>query len=218
MRRYFLTGFAIFLPISLCLALLQFFIHLITAPFFSFISPYITKIAMVEKSPFFFLQHELLRHFVINCLIFIIILLFTISIGWLTHWVLFKTCMKIGETLLRRIPLVNSIYKMIRDLTKTFFSTDSQAFQKVVIVPFPGHGLYTLGFVTSSAPDKLQQENQDNSLSVLVPTAPLPMSGFLLKVPKEQVIFVNMARDQAIKYIISCGIIPPSSPPLPASS
>ncbi len=101
---------------------------------------------------------------------------------------------------------------MMQDIIRTLFAKDKSAFQQVVMIPFPSPGIYVLGFATQEAPATCSEKVGKELISVLIPTTPNPTSGFLLMFPKEDLIYVDMKPEEAIKFIISCGVIVPEIP------
>lgn len=114
-----------------------------------------------------------------------------------------------GEALLTRIPLVSSIYNATKQVIQAIFSTNSLAFRKVMLVEYPRKGIWSLGFQTGSAP-KLSDVGE-SMITVFIPTTPNPTSGFLLLVAEQEVKEVKMSVDEALKFIISLGVMQPTN-------
>lgn len=117
------------------------------------------------------------------------------------------------ESLLNRIPVVRSIYSSAKQVAETVFSDSSQSFKKVLLIEYPRKGLWGLAFLTSTALAEVQARTEGELICVFVPTTPNPTSGFLIMVQKQDVIELDMDVEQALKMIISLGvIIPPWTP------
>lgn len=117
------------------------------------------------------------------------------------------------ESLLNRIPLVRSIYSSAKQVAETVFSDSSQSFKKVLLIEYPRKGLWGLAFLTSTTLAEVQARTEGELICVFVPTTPNPTSGFLIMVQKQDVIELDMDVEQALKMIISLGvIIPPWTP------
>lgn len=120
--------------------------------------------------------------------------------------------MQWSESLLERIPLVRSIYHATKQVIQAILSTDSQAFRKVLLIEYPRHGIWSIAFQTGSVNQEIEDHTGSHMVSIFVPTTPNPMGGFLIMLPKSEVIELNMSIDQALKFIISLGVMPMSNP------
>ena len=114
---------------------------------------------------------------------------------------------------LQRIPVVNSIYSSIKQISDTLFSTSSQAFRKALLVQWPHPGMWTIAFLTGTPSGEVLHHVPPDCVSVYVPTTPNPTSGYFVIVRRADVIELDMSVDQALKYIISMGVVPPSPKP-----
>ena len=112
------------------------------------------------------------------------------------------------ERLLARIPVVNSIYNSVKQVSDTLFSSSGNAFRKALLVEYPRAGSWTIAFLTGT-PGGDVRNHLDDYVSVYVPTTPNPTSGFFLMLPRKEVIELDMAVDEALKYIISMGVVAP---------
>lgn len=115
------------------------------------------------------------------------------------------------EILLDRIPVVNSIYNSVKQVSDTLFSSSGKAFRKALLVQYPREGLWTIAFLTGKPGGDVARHLQGDYLSVYVPTTPNPTSGFFLMLPAKDVIELDMNVDEALKYIISMGVVSPPS-------
>jgi len=120
-----------------------------------------------------------------------------------------------GGRLLHRIPIVKSIYSSVKQVSDTLFSSSGNAFREAVLVQYPRQGSWTIAFVTGKPGGEAGQYLSDDYLSLYVPTTPNPTSGFFLMVPRTDVIELKMSVDEALKYIISMGVV---APPLPLAA
>ena len=120
------------------------------------------------------------------------------------------------ERLLARIPVVNSIYNGVKQVSDTLFSSSGMAFRQPLLVQYPHQGAWTIAFLTGEPGGDVVNHLKEEHVSVYVPTTPNPTSGFFLMLPKSQVIELDMDVDQALKYIISMGVVaPPAHPKKP---
>lgn len=114
--------------------------------------------------------------------------------------------------ILNRIPVVNSIYSSVKQISDTLFSSSGQAFRKALLVQWPHEGMWTIAFMTGTPSGDLAQHLPADCVSVYVPTTPNPTGGYFVIVPRTSVIELDMSVDQALKYIISMGVVPPVPP------
>jgi uncharacterized membrane protein len=121
---------------------------------------------------------------------------------WLKRW----------DALLSHIPIVKSIYSSVKQVSDTLFSSSGQAFRQAVLVQYPREGSWTIAFVTGRPGGEVPQHLTGEYLSLYVPTTPNPTSGFFLMVPRADVIELAMSVDEALKYIISMGVVAPPMP------
>lgn len=113
------------------------------------------------------------------------------------------------EGLLERVPLVSTTYAMAKQVTAAIFRADAPAFKRVVLFEYPRKGVYTLGFVTSDTSGRLGQAIDGEFISIYAPTAPNPLSGWFLLIPKEEVIYPEVSVEEGLKLILSGGVIIP---------
>jgi len=114
-----------------------------------------------------------------------------------------------GARVLHKIPIVKSIYSSVKQVSDTLFSSSGNAFREAVLVQYPRAGSWTIAFVTGKPGGEAGQHLHDDYLSLYVPTTPNPTSGFFLMVPRSDVIALQMSVDEALKYIISMGVVAP---------
>jgi len=113
------------------------------------------------------------------------------------------------ESLLSRIPLVRSIYSGVKQVVETVFTSGGQSFRKVLLIQYPRQGLWTLAFQTGTTVGEVQAKTGEEVVTVFVPTTPNPTSGFILMVPRKDVVELDMSVDEGLKMIISLGMVTP---------
>jgi len=123
-----------------------------------------------------------------------------------------------GHRLLSRIPIVKSIYNSVKQVSDTLFSSSGNAFRQAVLVQYPRQGSWTIAFVTGRPGGEAAHHLRGDFLSVYVPTTPNPTSGFFLMVPRAEVITLAMSVDEALKYVISMGVVAPPMHGVPVSA
>ena len=117
------------------------------------------------------------------------------------------------EKLLQRLPVVKSIYSSVKQVSDTLFSDSGNAFRKAVLVQFPREGAWTIAFLTGTPGGDVVNHLHGEYVSVYVPTTPNPTGGYFLMMPKADVIELDMSVDEALKYIISMGVVAPANKP-----
>jgi len=116
---------------------------------------------------------------------------------------------EIWHDILHRIPVVNSIYSSVKQISDTLFSSSGQAFRKALLVQWPREGMWTIAFLTGTPGGGVGKHLPPDCLAVYVPTTPNPTGGYFVIVQRKDVIELDMTVDQALKYIISMGVVPP---------
>jgi uncharacterized membrane protein len=138
---------------------------------------------------------------------------FTMGVGWVTRLVVGKQMVSATEAVIARVPLMNKTYGFMKEISQTLLSGRKTMFQRVVLVEFPRAGVYSIGFVTSEAQGEAQAKTGETVINVFVPTTPNPTSGFLILVPREQLIDLKMTVAEGMKLVISGGtVVPPYTP------
>ena len=129
--------------------------------------------------------------------------------GLLTRNILGQGLVRIWEALLSRIPIVRSIYSSVKQVSDTVLSPSGQAFRKALLVQYPRTGVWTIGFQTGSPAHEVRSAVPVEMVSVYVPTTPNPTSGFFLMFPRSETIDLDMSVDEALKYVVSMGVVAP---------
>ncbi|MBU6442092.1 MAG: DUF502 domain-containing protein [Betaproteobacteria bacterium] len=127
---------------------------------------------------------------------------------WLRQW----------DSVIARIPIVKSIYSSVKQVSDTLFSSNGNAFRQAVMVQYPRAGSWTIAFVTGQPGGEVARHLPGEHISVYVPTTPNPTSGFFLMVPRAEVVELSMSVDEALKYVISMGVVAPLPPSAQAPS
>jgi uncharacterized membrane protein len=134
--------------------------------------------------------------------------------GLLAHNVLGQRLLEIWEGLLQRIPVVNAIYKSVKQVSDTLLSSNGNSFRKVLLVHYPHPQAWSLAFQTSVADGEVASHmNGEEYVGVFIPTTPSPVNGFYFYVRKADTIELNISVEVALKSIISMGVVAPNSPP-----
>jgi len=211
MKKYFITGLVILLPLALTLAIVIFIVNFLTQPFVGFVSQLLSHF-FVSQEKILFLKSEHIIRYISQILILICLFVVTFLLGMVARWFFVKSFFSLSDRLLHKIPIVNKVYKTTQEIIKTLFVSDKNSFKQVVMVPFPSKDSYVIGLISREAPLVCQQAVSQELMSVLVPTTPNPSTGFLLMYDKKDIIYLDMTPENAIKYIVSCGVITPENP------
>lgn len=189
----------VFLPVVMTIFILTFLINLITKPFLGIVTHILATSGIPEK----------FVHFSSQLIILAVLFALIFFVGLLGRWFFLNTLVRFGDQLLHKIPLVNKVYKTVQELLKTLLVTDKKSFKQVVLIPFPNEFTYSLGLVTRSSPRSCEKVIEESMLSVFIPTTPNPTTGFIVMAPSKDMISLTMTTEEAVKYIISCGVILP---------
>lgn len=209
MKKYIITGLLVWLPLAITVWVLLWVLGLITGVFEALLS------ALQAVAPLSLHNNlEALRHVPgLGVLILVVALLLTgvfvaniFGQWWLRQW----------DRLLSNIPIVKSIYNSVKQVSDTLFSSSGNAFREAVLVQYPREGSWTIAFVTGRPGGEVAEALPGEHVSLYVPTTPNPTSGFFLMMPRESVRPLAMSVDEALKYIISMGVVAPASPAVAA--
>jgi uncharacterized membrane protein len=209
MKKHFITGLVTILPIVLTIVILGFLLRLLTNPFEG-IAFAILKYFNVFEKTLGIISSTKLTIYLSRVLILVVLISLTFLIGFIARWFFVHEVLKLSDWLFHRIPLVNKIYRASQETVTTLFSTDSRTFKQVVLVPFPQRPGLSIGLVTASSQAETSDERFKQLVSVFVPGTPNPTVGFLLLFRPEEIIPLDLSVEEAMKYIISCGVMLPS--------
>jgi len=191
-RQAFIAGLAVTIPMGLTLYVLFFIIDLMDG---------LLYIVPQRYHP------ETLIGFHIPGLGAIATLLLVLLAGFTVKSYLGNRLMLWGESLFYKIPVVRTLYEGTKKVVDSLFVNKNRSFKKVVLVAFPRPGTYALGFVTGDVLPSIRSRMERPCLNIFVPTTPNPTSGYLLIVPETEALDVDMTVEEAVAYIVSCGIV-----------
>lgn len=200
MKKYFITGLVTLLPLAVTVWVVRFVVNFLTRPFAG-IAEAITKRLPPGSQYYVQLSSQIL--------ILIALFLFILLLGLIARRWFFGNLIRLGDKLLIAIPFVSKIYYTSKEITKALFGSKEKSFTQVVILPFPNPHCYCLGLVAKAAPATCSQVEGTELISVFIPTTPNPTTGFLVMTEKKDLIYLKMKTEEAIKYVVSCGVIQP---------
>ncbi|WP_309084577.1 DUF502 domain-containing protein [Chelativorans sp.] len=198
LRNYFLTGFIVAAPLAITAYIVWSFVGWVD----SWVKPYIPA----RYNPDSYLPFAVPGFGLIVAVVLITL------VGFLTANFIGRSIVSFGEYLLERMPLVRSVYRTLKQILETVLSERSDTFKKVGLIEYPRKDLWAIVFIATDARGELQNstgKDGDPTVAVFLPTTPNPTSGFLLYVPKSQIIELSMSVEEGAKLIISAGLLSP---------
>ena len=192
LRNYFFTGVIVLVPIGFTLYLSKFLIN------------FSTKLVPSGLNPNTYLPYS-----IPGIEIFLTIIFITI-VGGLSLSFLGKKFLQIIDDLFKRIPILRTIYSAIGQMTESFRNQEGNK-KSVVLLEYPRKGSWAVGFATKENSGEIKSKTNQNLVNVFVPTTPNPTSGFLLMIPKEDLLYLDMTFEEASKFIVSAGTSVPKS-------
>ena len=202
MKRYLVAGLLVWLPLAVTIWVLQAVLSLLDGVFGWLLSGSQVLLPMAAYAPI-----EWLRK--VPGLGVVMMLLGLLITGMFATNIVGQWWLRQGHRLLNKIPIVKSIYSSVKQVSDTLFSSSGNAFRQAVLVQYPRNGSWTIAFVTGKPGGEAAHHLPGDYLSVYVPTTPNPTSGFFLMVPRAEVIALAMSVDEALKYVISMGVVAP---------
>ncbi|MHB1221854.1 MAG: DUF502 domain-containing protein [Gammaproteobacteria bacterium] len=196
LRKYFISGLLVWLPIVVTVLVIKFLVDVLS------------KSLLLLPTKF---QPDFLLGFHVPGIGVILTLAVIVVTGLLAANFIGKRLVDFGDAIMGRIPLVRSVYTGVKQVTQTLFSPGGQSFRKVLLVEYPSPGIWTVAFQTGHVSPEIQTAlDAEQMVSYFIPTTPNPTSGFLMMTPKSKVIELDISVDQALKFVISLGVVQPS--------
>ena len=186
LRNNFIAGVVVLIPIGIVIYLTLFVVKISS------------KILPKELNPDHYLPYDIPGVEIVVSLILITL------IGWLSLTFIGKKLLKIFNRILKKIPILRTIYSAITQMTASFITSGKDT-KNVVLVEYPRKGTWAVGFVTRENTGEISDKTKKNLVNVFVPTTPNPTSGFLLMFPKEEVIYLDLTFEEASRFIVSAG-------------
>lgn len=195
MRAYFFAGVLITAPISITLYLAWVLVN--------FVDNRITPLIPKAYNP------ETYLPFAVPGLGLVVLFIVLTLVGALTAGFLGRLFIKISERMLNQMPVIRSVYNAVKQILETVLAQQSTAFSEAVLIEYPRRGLWAIAFITGNTEGEVQNLTEEETINIFLPTTPNPTSGFLLFVPRKDVIHLSMSVEEAIKMVISGGIVTP---------
>ena len=201
LRAYFLAGILVTAPISITFYLAWLFI--------SFVDRQVTPLIPEAYNPTTYLP------FALPGLGLLIVAVVLTLIGALTAGILGRLWVRTSEGVLARMPVIRGVYGAFKQVFETILAHQSTAFREAVLVEYPRRGIWAIAFITGRTEGEVQNITEEECINIFLPTTPNPTSGFLLFVPRKELVPLSMTVEEAIKMVISGGIVtPPDHRPL----
>ena len=194
MKKYFITGLLIWVPLAITAWVLTLIVSTMDQSLLL-----LPEAIRPEKLMGFYLPG-------IGALATLLVIFLT---GLVTANIIGQRLLRFWEGVLSRIPVVKSVYYSVKQVSDTLFSSSGEAFRKALLVQYPREGSWTIAFMTGQPGGDVVNHLRGEYISVYVPTTPNPTSGFFLMMPKSDVVELDMSVDEALKYIISMGVVTP---------
>lgn len=194
MKKYFITGLLIWVPLAITVWVLALIVRTMDQ-----------SLLLLPESA----RPEHIIGFYIPGIGVVLTLMVVFLTGLFTANILGQKLVQFWEGILSRIPVVKSLYYSVKQVSDTLFSSSGEAFRKALLVEYPRKGIWTIAFLTGQPGGDVVNYLRGEYVSVYVPTTPNPTSGFFLMMPKADVIELDMSVDTALKYIISMGVVAP---------
>jgi uncharacterized membrane protein len=204
LKRYFLTGLVVGIPISVTVYLAWAFV--------TFIDNNVLPLIPDQYNPDTLLPYNIPG-------LGVLILMFGITLlGFLAANLFGNALITMGERIVGRMPVVRTIYTAIKQIMQTVVAQGDDTFQEVCLFEYPRKGIYAIGFVTSRTGGEIRRAIDRDMISVFLPTTPNPTSGFLLFIPKTEAHILDMSVEEGAKLVISAGLVMPEDVPDPAKA
>jgi uncharacterized membrane protein len=204
-RNNFLTGLVVIAPIGLTVWL----VWTVIGWFDSWVLPFIPR----GYRPDIWLLERFGLDISIRGIGVAFFLLFTLVIGWVVKGYIGRAILRWAENLVQKTPVIRSVYGGIKQIAETILNQDQQSFEHACLIEYPRRGLWAIAFISTSAKGEIAARASEPLLSVFLPTTPNPTSGFLLFVPAEDVVYLDMTVEDAAKLVISAGLVYPGGRP-----
>ncbi len=202
MKKYLIAGLLVWLPLAITIWVLSWLLGALNGVFESLLSASKTVLPLAAHENIERLREVPGLGVVLMALGLLLTGVFAANIvgqWWLRQW----------DRLLYKIPIVKSIYSSVKQVSDTLFSSSGNAFREAVLVQYPRQGSWTIAFVTGKPGGEVATRLPGEYVSVYVPTTPNPTSGFFLMMPRSDVVALKMSVDEALKYVISMGVVAP---------
>lgn len=211
LRGNFLAGLIIVAPIGLTFWL----IYTVVGWIDSWVWPFVPEAYQPEALVNYFFRAEGAPPLNVNVrgIGVVIFLVFTVLVGWLGKGLIGRSFLRWGEGLVDRMPVVRSIYNGVKQIAETVFSQRDTSFDKACMIEYPRRGIWAIAFISTSAKGEVAAKlpGDEDIATVFLPTTPNPTSGFLLFLPRSDVIELDMSVEDAAKLVISAGLVYPNT-------
>jgi uncharacterized membrane protein len=198
-RKYLLSGLLVWLPIIITVWVLKFLVDLLSR-------------SLLLLPPDWQPDKLLGMHIPgIGVILTLVVIFFT---GLIAANFIGKRLVQLGDSLMTHIPIVRTVYTGVKQVTETLFKPGGQSFRKVLLVEYPCPGIWSIAFQTGKVGREIEAASGEKMVSYFIPTTPNPTSGFLMMAPKNKVKELDISVDQALKYVISLGVVQPGTVPV----
>ncbi|MFN2349049.1 MAG: DUF502 domain-containing protein [Thioalkalivibrio sp.] len=197
LRKYLITGLVVWVPLVITFFVVKFLVDLMDN-------------SLLLLPPAW--RPEALFGFTIPGLGVVLAAAILLLTGLITANLVGRKLMELWEGVLNRIPLVRSIYAAVKQVMETLLGAGGDAFRKVLMIEYPRKGIWTLAFQTGVGVGEVQERTSKEVITVFVPTTPNPTSGFIILVPRDEVVELDMSVEDGLKFVMSLGVVSPRWP------
>ncbi len=197
LRRYFIAGVLVWVPLAITAVVIKLLVDLMDR-------------SLLLLPPAW--RPEALIGIHIPGLGVVLAILLVMLTGVIAANLLGRKLVSAWESVLSRIPLVRNIYSAVKQLLQTVFSAGSSSFRRVLLIQYPRKGIWTVAFQTGHSTDEIQAKTEGGMITVFVPTTPNPTSGFVIMVPAEETLELDMTIEDGLKMVMSLGMVVPPEP------
>ncbi|MEA3305367.1 MAG: DUF502 domain-containing protein [Candidatus Omnitrophota bacterium] len=198
LRDYFFTGIIVILPAALTLWLLAIIYKTVNesvlTPLMKYFKPYLSHVYL---------------EYVAKTAIFLALLTIVVLVGMATRIIFIRKLFSSGERIFFKIPMFGKIYITMKQMSKAFLGERKGVFKAAVLIEYPRKGVYSIGFLTSKGKGEIQHKTKKKIVNVFMPTTPNPTSGILLLTPEDELLHLDMSVEEAMKLVMSGGMVAP---------
>ena len=197
-RDNFITGIIVILPIVLTLWLLAAAYNAVNEgilnPLIKYFAPRLTNVYL---------------EYTARTIVLLVLIMLVVLMGFATRIIFIRKVFAAGEKIFFKVPMIGKVYVTMKQISKAFLGERKGIFKAPVLVEYPRKGVHSIGFLTSEAKGEIQRKTNKKLVNVFIPTTPNPTSGILLLVPEDEIVDLSMSVEEAMKLIISGGVVAP---------
>lgn len=212
LKKGFLAGLGVILPLIMTFLIVRFFVQLLTQPFEGMLFALLDQLG-ISQNTLVHMHRAQWLYYVSQLLILLLLFGVIMLMGFIARWFFVHELITFSDWVFHRIPVMNRLYGATKKTMHSLFNEESQKFTQAVLVPFPSQSSFSIGLIASDALPVGSDPDLQKKIAVFIPGTPNPMQGFLLMYHLEQVILLPISIEEALKCVVSCAVILPSTVP-----